>query len=72
MKSGGFLFVKPANAGAVIRDPRTKRQLSDKGGRVPDSVFWRRRLIAGEVVEIAEATPASGDDSKTAKIKKEK
>ncbi len=43
--------VKPAISGAVIRDPHTKRPLPAEGGEVPDcSTFWRRRLLAGDVV----------------------
>jgi hypothetical protein len=54
------LHVRPAIPGAVIRDPRTRRPLPDDGGRVPDSTFWNRRLLAGEVVEVtAEPTPAA-------------
>lgn len=46
--------VKPADPGAVIRDPVTKRQLPADGGDVPDTSFWRRRLDAGEVVVVRE------------------
>lgn len=49
--------VKPVNPGAVIRDPHTKRPLPAEGGEVPDNVFWRRRLRAGEVVRIDTAEP---------------
>jgi hypothetical protein len=41
----------------VIRDPHTKRQLPPDGDDVPDSVFWYRRLAAGEVVRLDEAGP---------------
>lgn len=46
--------VRPATAGAVIRDPHTKRPLPDDGGRVPDTTFWRRRLRDGDVVLVDE------------------
>lgn len=42
--------VKPTIPGAVIRDPVTRQPLPAEGGEVPDNVFWRRRLIFGEVV----------------------
>lgn len=47
--------VKPAIEGAVIRDPQTRVPLPAAGGDVPDNVFWRRRIIAGEV--LAEPAP---------------
>lgn len=51
------MIVKPANPGAVIRDPRTKRQLPAAGGRVPDSSYWRRRLRSGDVVPVTDEQP---------------
>ena len=54
------LHVRPVVVGSVIRDPHTRRPLPAEGGRVPDSSFWHRRLLAGEVVEVtAEPTPAA-------------
>lgn len=52
--------VKPANPTAVIRDPHTKRVLPAEGGDVPDNSFWRRRLIAGEVVLVNERSQPTG------------
>lgn len=49
--------VKPAVAGAVIRDPQSKQPLPAEGGEVPDSSFWIRRLRAGDVVIVAEPAP---------------
>jgi hypothetical protein len=46
--------VKPTVAGAVIRDPDTRRALPTEGGVVPDTSFWIRRLMAGEVVVVEE------------------
>ena len=46
------MMVKPVNPAAVIRDPITRRQLPAEGGDVPESNFWVRRLLAGEVVRI--------------------
>lgn len=42
--------VRPARPGAVIRDPHTKRALPAGGGRVPDTSYWTRRLLRGDVV----------------------
>lgn len=50
--------VKPADPSAVIRDPHTKRPLPAEGGKVPDNTFWRRRLLAGEVVLVTESRMA--------------
>lgn len=51
--------VKPVLAGAVIRDPHTRQPLPNEGAEVEDSNFWRRRIIAGDVVlmGIEEAAP---------------
>lgn len=54
--------VKPADPNAVIRDPHTRRPLPVDGGEVPDSNFWRRRLIAGEVVRIDEPAHPVGNE----------
>jgi hypothetical protein len=54
--------IKPAVAGAVIRDPDTRRELPAEGGVVPDTSFWIRRLMAGEVV-VVEPPPADLPDT---------
>lgn len=41
--------MKPVDPAAVIRDPHTKRPLAAEGGDVPDTNFWTRRWLAGEV-----------------------
>ncbi len=51
-----LMKVKPVIPGAVIRDPDTRRPLPAEGGEVPESNFWVRRLLAGEVVRIDEPT----------------
>lgn len=48
--------VRPAQPGAMIRDPHTRRPLPEEGGTVSDSNFWRRRLRDGDVVMV------EGDD----------
>lgn len=54
--------VKPADPRAIIRDPHTKRPLPAEGREVPDNAFWRRRLMAGEVVRIDDpAAPTGGE-----------
>jgi hypothetical protein len=45
-----MMQVKPREPGLVIRDPRTRRPLPPQGGPVPDSSYWRRRLLDGDVV----------------------
>jgi hypothetical protein len=42
--------VKPVDPDAVIHDPETMRLLPAEGGEVPESNFWVRRLLAGEIV----------------------
>ena len=42
--------VKPAKPGAIIRDPHTKQALPEEGGEVPDTNYWRRRILQGDVV----------------------
>lgn len=49
--------VKPVDPNAVIRDPVTKLPLPAEGGDVPENNFWVRRVLAGEVVRLDEATP---------------
>lgn len=44
------LYVKPVNAGALLRDPVTKRVLPSEGGFVQPTAFWRRRVRNGDVV----------------------
>lgn len=52
--------IKPAHAGAVIRDPHTKRELPAEGGTVPDNTFWRRRLADGDVVLVGDDDAPTG------------
>lgn len=41
------MIVKPAEPGAVIRDPVTKQRLPAEGAEVPDTSYWIRRTLAG-------------------------
>lgn len=54
------MMVKPAVAGAMIRDPQTKLPLPAEGGEVPDNIFWRRRLRDGDVVLMQESATPTG------------
>lgn len=57
------MMVRPAQPGAIVRDPKTKIRLPPEGRRVPDSSFWRRRLLDGDVVLVTDQekeNPANG------------
>lgn len=54
--------VKPAIAGAVVRDPTTLQRLPDEGAEVGLTGYWRRRLEQGDVV-LDEEPPAPGPDT---------
>lgn len=57
------MFVKPAVEGALIRIPeRDMRPLAAEGESVPDTQFWFRRVLFGDVVEVP--TPAPQETSK--------
>lgn len=51
------MFVKPKAKDMTIRDPRTMVKLPDGGANVPDSNYWRRRLLAGDVVLVEQKQP---------------
>jgi len=57
--------VKPVIPGAIIRDPHSRIALPADGGEVPESSFWIRRLIAGEVIRVEESTAPIGFDPVT-------
>jgi len=42
--------VRPTDPAAVIRDPKSKRILPAEGGKVPGTMFWKRRVRDGSVV----------------------
>lgn len=49
------MYVKPAIKGAVVRDPANpKIPLPAEGRQVPDTTYWHRRVIQGDVIEIEE------------------
>lgn len=55
------IIVKP-KAGLKIRRPDTKAFLSEKGERVPNNTFWKRRLLDGDVEEVKETQTKKQDD----------
>ena len=67
-------FIKPAQAGLVVRRPESGKLLPEDGASVEWSAHWQRRLDDGSV---AEAKPAAVDQPKPvaatepAKVKKE-
>lgn len=63
------LYLKPA-ADRIVRDPVTLRPLDAEGEEKPDTIFWRRRLRFGEVVE--RSRPRSSKPGKPAAGKTEK
>ena len=51
------LFLKPA-AGRFVRDPVSRRPLAAEGEVKPASLYWRRRLMSGDVIEARPAKAA--------------
>jgi hypothetical protein len=47
------LFIKPAQPGAMIRDPVTYRQLAAEGEEKPATAHWLRARDRGDVIETA-------------------
>lgn len=53
--------VKYANPELPIRDPDTKRHPvveSDGTFKVPETNFWVRRVMAGELIRVGESEPS--------------
>ena len=46
------MFVKPA-PGLKVRHPETRFHIPDEGTRVPRDSYWTRRLVDGDVIEVA-------------------
>ena len=52
------LYIKPATPGLIVRHPeRAFAIIPASGDFVPDNGYWRRRLMAGEVVETDPPAP---------------
>jgi len=45
------IFVVP-KTGLRVKDPASWQQLPEQGKWVPKNTYWRRRLTAGDVIEI--------------------
>lgn len=54
------LYIKPAVAGAIIRDPVTLRPLLPEGDEKPRTVHWLRMLGRADVVETTPEAIAKG------------
>jgi hypothetical protein len=59
-------FIKPAQAGAIVRDPVTRQPLAAEGEEKPVNVYWARRLAAGDAVETRRPPDAGKSGSKSA------
>ena len=46
--------LKPAKKGLKVTDPKHGRFLKDEGELVDLTIYWRRRLKCGDVVEVKE------------------
>ncbi len=57
------LFVKSA-PGRRNKHPETMRLIAEGGELVADNSFWRRRLLDGDVVEVAAPVEAPPVESK--------
>lgn len=53
MKKPPKLFVRPRK-GFLVRKPRAQGSalMKPDGEKVPDTIYWRRRIVAGDVVLI--------------------
>lgn len=51
-------FIKPAQAGLVVRRPENGKPLPEEGASVEWTAYWQRRLDDGSVIE---AKPAAVD-----------
>lgn len=67
-------MIRPVEPGRIVRFPGDpSRRLRDEGEVVAMSPYWRRRLIAGDVVEVkveskqSEQQPAANGNKRAAK-----
>ncbi|MCJ8322787.1 MAG: DUF2635 domain-containing protein [Rhizobiales bacterium] len=56
------MFIKPC-AGRAVRDPETSQLLHENGQNKPDTPYWQKRLIAGDVIKIK--SPKSKKETKS-------
>ncbi len=51
--------------GRLVRDPKTRAQLSAKGERKPRNTYWIRRLRSGDIVEVKNDSNMTVEESRT-------
>ncbi len=44
------IFLKPRMTGAIIRNPLNGAILPEEGALVPNSNYWLRRIVQGDVI----------------------
>ncbi|NRA87474.1 MAG: DUF2635 domain-containing protein [Rhizobiales bacterium] len=44
------MFLKPCE-GRIVRDPNDMTTLKSEGQNKPDNIYWRKRLLDGDVKE---------------------
>jgi len=61
------MILKPKKPGTIIRRPDTLKPLKEAGEKVELNTYWRRRLTAGDVVEVLQPEPAKYYEKKKTK-----
>jgi len=57
--------VKPAKEGLLVRDPKSKKFLPAEGAEVNIlDIYWHRRLVCGDVIEVTEQAKTAKKESK--------
>ncbi len=51
------MFVKPARAGLIVRDPITLRPLPETGAEVPETSYWLLHMRDGAIVRCNPPAP---------------
>lgn len=62
--------LKPSKSDLKVFNPKSSRDLDPKGELVSLSIYWRRRLLSGEVVEVKAEKPKPKAKEKIEKPKK--
>ncbi len=60
------IFVKPARAGLVVRDPATRQKLAADGESKRRTPYWLRRIADGDVKVVTPAPKAPAPPSAAA------
>jgi len=50
------MHVKPAREGLIVLDPATYTPLPTEGAEVPETSYWQRRLLDGDLVLVTKST----------------